>query len=89
MIGSGLEEAKLDCPDPQKGRKSKEEKGLGGEDKDSTPLTESRRCDILSHVVLEFGSGDNTYPGDQACQRQADSWRGSAEPCFAALALSE
>ena len=35
-------------------------------------------------MVLEYGSADNTYPGDQASQREADSWRDSAEPRFAA-----
>ena len=29
-----------------------------------------------------------SHPGDQACQRQADSWRDSAEPRFAASDLS-
>jgi len=28
-----------------------------------------------------------SFPGDQACQRQADSWRDSAEPRFAASDL--
>jgi len=34
----------------------------------------------VSPKVRQSRSADNTYLGDQACQQQADSWRGSAEP---------
>jgi len=38
------------------------------------------RCHILVAMAHECCQFSLIYPGDQACQRQADSWRDSAEP---------
>jgi hypothetical protein len=39
----------------------------------------------MSQMQLESSPASNTRPGDQACQRQADSWRGSASRLPASL----
>jgi hypothetical protein len=38
-------------------------------------------------ILGQCGSFNHSHPGDQACQRQADSWCGSNEPRFGASLL--